>query len=143
VGEIMTEHPFNVTHDTPIEIAALKMREYRVGSLPVVDPETGGLVGIITESDIFGALIEIMGVKEKGTRLSLDLEHKPGTLAGVIEIIKEQETNMLSIVSGRSETSEDRRTIVMRLETEDATVIVDELKERGYRVSLEYQEPTG
>ena len=141
VGEIMTEHPSNVTPDTPIEIAALKMKKYKVASLPVVDPETGGLVGIITESDIFGALIEIMGVKEKGARLSLDLEHKPGALASVIEIIKRHETNMLSIVSGRSETSEDRRTIVIRLETKDAKAIADELKERGYRVSTMYEGP--
>jgi acetoin utilization protein AcuB len=135
VGEIMTEHPFNVTPDTPIEIAAMNMRNYKVASLPVVDPETGDLVGIITESDIFGALIEIMGVGEGGTRLSLDLEHKPGMLAGAIESIKEHGVNMLSIVSGPSETIGNRRTIVIRLETKDATALVRELEEKGYKVS--------
>jgi acetoin utilization protein AcuB len=135
VGEIMTEHPFNVTPDTPIEIAAMNMRNYKVASLPVVDPETGGLVGIITESDIFGALIEIMGVGEGGTRLSLDLEHKPGMLAGAIESIKEHGVNMLSIVSGPSETIGNRRTIVIRLEMKDATALVRELEEKGYKVS--------
>ncbi len=140
VGEIMTKHPFNVTPETPIEVAAMKMRKYGVASLLVVDPETGSLVGIITESDIFEALVEIMGVREGGVRLRLDLEHRPGTLAGVIEIIKEHKTNMLSIVSGRSETSEDRRTIVIRLEMKDATAIVDELKEKGYSVSATSEE---
>jgi len=119
------------------------LRKYKVASLLVVDPETGSLVGLITESDIFEALVEIMGVREGGTRLSLDLEHRPGTLAGVIEIIKEHETNMLSIVSGRSETSEDRRAIVIRLETKDATAIVDKLKEKGYRVSATSEEVEG
>jgi acetoin utilization protein AcuB len=143
VGEIMTEHPFNVTPDTHIEIAAMNMKKYKVASLPVVDPETGDLVGIITESDIFGALIEIMGVGEGGTRLSLDLEHKPGMLAGAIEIIKEHGTNMLSIVSGPSETGESRRTIVIRLETKEATAIVRELEEKGYGVSATVEEAKG
>jgi acetoin utilization protein AcuB len=143
VGEIMTEHPFNATPDTPVEIAAMNMRQYRVASLPVVDPETGSLVGIITESDIFAALIEIMGVQEKGTRLSLDLEHKPGILAGVTEIVKNHKANIISVVSCPSEKSEHRRTVVIRLESEDVMAIVRELEEKGYRVSTTYEEIKG
>lgn len=143
VGEIMTEHPFNVTADTPIEIAAVNMRKYKVASFPVVDPETGSLVGIITESDIFEALIEIMGVKEKGTRLSLDLEHRAGVLARVTQIIKKHGANIISFVSCLSETSGDRRMVVMRLESTDATAIVKELEAKGYRVSAMLEEPKG
>lgn len=143
VGEIMTKHPFNVTPDTPIEIAAVNMRKYKVASLPVVDPETGSLVGIITESDIFEALIEIMGVKEKGTRLSLDLEHRAGVLARVTQIIKKHGANIISVVSCPSETSGDRRMMVMRLESTDATAIVRELEAKGYRVSAMLEEPKG
>jgi acetoin utilization protein AcuB len=143
VGEIMTKHPFNVTPDTPVEIAAMNMRKYRVASLPVVDPETGSLVGIITESDIFEALIEIMGVQEKGTRVSLDLENKPGILAGVTEVVKKHKANIISVVSCPSERSDDRRTVVIRLESEDVTAIVRELEEKGYGVSTTCDEPKG
>jgi acetoin utilization protein AcuB len=143
VGEIMTEHPFNVTPDTPIEVAAMNMKKCRVSSLPVVDPDTGNLVGIITESDIFGALVEIMGVKEGGARLCLDLEHKPGRLAEATQIIKEHNANMLSIISGQSESGEDRRSIVIRLETTDVTDIVRDLEERGFRVSATLEEVEG
>ena len=143
VGEIMTEHPFNVTPDTPIEIAAVNMRKYKVASLPVIDPETGSLVGIITESDIFEALIEIMGIREKGTRLSLDLEHRAGVLARVTQIIKKHGANIISFVSCSSETSGDRRMVVMRLESTDATAIVKELEAKGYRVSAMLEEPKG
>ncbi len=114
-----------------------------MASLPVVDPETGSLVGIITESDIFAALIEIMGVQEKGTRLSLDLEHKPGILAGVTEIVKNHKANIISVVSCPSERRDDRRTVVMRLDSEDVTAIVRELEEKGYGVSTTYDEPKG
>ncbi len=143
VGEIMTEHPFNVTPDTPIEVAAVNMRKYKVASFPVVDPETGSLVGIITESDIFEALIEIMGIREKGTRLSLDLEHRAGVLARVTQIIKKHGANIISFVSCPSETSGDRRMVVMRLESTDATAIVKELEAKGYRVSAMLEEPKG
>jgi acetoin utilization protein AcuB len=143
VGEIMTEHPFNVTPDTPIEVAAVNMRKYKVASLPVVDPESGGLLGIITESDIFGAFIEVMGVREKGTRLSLDLEHRAGVLARVTQIIKKHDANIISLVSCRSEISEDRRMVVMKLESRDVTAIVKELEAKGYRVLRAYEEPEG
>ena len=139
----MTEHPFNVTPDTPIEVAAVNMRKYKVASLPVIDPETGSLVGIITESDIFEALIEIMGIREKGTRLSLDLEHRAGVLARVTQIIKKHGANIISFVSCSSETSGDRRMVVMRLESTDATAIVKELEAKGYRVSAMLEEPKG
>ena len=141
VDEIMVKDPITIPPDYPVEAAIWLGKKHGIGAFPVMDD--GKLVGIITESDIFGALIEIMGVGEGGTRLSLDLEHKPGILAGAIEIIKEHGTNMLSIVSGPSETGENRRTIVIRLETKDATAIVRELEDKGYAVSATVEEAKG
>jgi acetoin utilization protein AcuB len=45
------------------------MRDY-MASAPMPVVEDGRLVGIITESDIFDAFMEIMGLNEPGTRLN-------------------------------------------------------------------------
>ena len=57
VDKVMTHNPFTMTPETPIQIAAKMMMDRKVGGLPVVDEE-GNLVGIITESDIFGMLVD-------------------------------------------------------------------------------------
>lgn len=56
VTEVMTTNLITVTPDTTIGRAAELMLEKKVSGLPVVD-ESGLLVGIITESDIFRILI--------------------------------------------------------------------------------------
>ena len=55
VGEIMTPDPFVVSPATSLHDAAKLMLEKKIGGLPVV--ENGKLVGIITESDIFRAVM--------------------------------------------------------------------------------------
>ena len=45
-----------------------------MGALPVVD--NGKLVGIITESDIFDAFIDLMGLRQTGTRVVIDVENR-------------------------------------------------------------------
>lgn len=52
VSRVMTPHPITVSPRATIGRVAELMLEHKIGSLPVLD-ETGQLVGIITESDIF------------------------------------------------------------------------------------------
>ena len=58
VAEIMTKHPISVGPMTPLAEAAQIMLQKKIGGLPVVDNNM--LVGIITESDIFRALVRLM-----------------------------------------------------------------------------------
>ncbi len=58
VRGIMTPDPVTVTPDTPIEEAARLILQHKVGGLPVVEGER--LVGIITETDLIKAFIELL-----------------------------------------------------------------------------------
>ncbi len=58
VGGIMTPNPVAVAPDTPITEAARIILEKKIGGLPVI--EDGQLVGIITETDLIEALIEML-----------------------------------------------------------------------------------
>lgn len=58
VREIMTKRLFTVTPETSIADAARLLLERQVGGLPVVQGDL--LVGIITETDILAAFVDIV-----------------------------------------------------------------------------------
>jgi len=134
VEEIMTRDVITITPDTPVEEAALLMRERKVGGLPVV--EDGKLVGIITESDIFEVMIKVMGVRKGGTRLTLELEDRPGALAEALELIKQHEVNVLSVVTCEEcPAPPGYGVVVLRLATAQADPIVKELEGAGIKIT--------
>lgn len=57
VYEVMSERPLSVTPQTSLRDAALMMIEHKIGGLPVIGT-SGDVVGIITESDMFEALVQ-------------------------------------------------------------------------------------
>jgi CBS domain-containing protein len=57
VYEVMADRPLTVTPETGLREAALLMIENKIGGLPVVS-NSGDVVGIITESDLFEALVQ-------------------------------------------------------------------------------------
>jgi acetoin utilization protein AcuB len=57
VAEVMTPQPLAVTPETSLVEAARLLHNRKIGGLPVV--EGGTVVGIITETDLLGAFIEI------------------------------------------------------------------------------------
>lgn len=56
VAEVMTHAPVTIRHGAPLEEAAERMVERRIGCLPVVD-ENGRLDGILSETDLLHALV--------------------------------------------------------------------------------------
>lgn len=60
VGQLMTAKPKTILQEATINEAAQMMLKSKVSGLPVVD-ETGKLVGIITESDIFRMVVQQWG----------------------------------------------------------------------------------
>jgi len=56
MGKLMSRKVFSVTPDAFIVHAAELMTEHKIACLPVVD-ERGGVVGIVTESDLLRMLV--------------------------------------------------------------------------------------
>ena len=64
VADVMTAEVITVTEDTSLKEAARIMADNRIGGLPV--ERKGELVGIITETDLFKAFLEMLEVQEVG-----------------------------------------------------------------------------
>lgn len=71
VEDVMTRDPVTVPPDETLERAALLMLSRRISGLPVVE---GEVIGMITETDIFRALVEVLGMHEKGARIVFPLK---------------------------------------------------------------------
>ncbi|MEB3773878.1 MAG: CBS domain-containing protein [Desulfurococcales archaeon] len=52
LSDVMTENPYYMFSDAPLREAAQLMGSKGIGHLPILDPETNKIVGIITKSDI-------------------------------------------------------------------------------------------
>ncbi len=87
VSEVMVKNVLTVTEDTPIEQAARIMADNKIGGLPVM--RDGGVVGIITETDLFKMFLELLGAREMGIRVTVLVAEKQGELAKLTKAISE------------------------------------------------------
>ncbi|HRW07078.1 MAG TPA: CBS domain-containing protein [Caldilineaceae bacterium] len=61
LNDLMTKKVLTVTPETPVQEAATLMLTHKVGGLPVLD-EGGCVIGVITETDIFRAFVELLNM---------------------------------------------------------------------------------
>jgi acetoin utilization protein AcuB len=95
VGDVMAKDVITVTEYTPLEEAARIMADNKIGSLPVMRDDK--LVGIITETDLFCIFLELLGAREKGTRLTMLVPDQKGVLATITREIAEMGGNIISL----------------------------------------------
>lgn len=83
VAQVMHRDVVTVRDDMPVTHAASLMARRAIGGLPVVDA-TGHLIGVITETDIFRAFVNVL--ESKTARPAdglLDADHAAAALASV------------------------------------------------------------
>lgn len=105
VQQLMTHEVITVSSNTPLEEAARIMADNEISGIPVVDD--GKLVGLIAETDIFKAFLEVLGARDAGIRLSVLLEKSPGKLAALTQAIFNAGGNIISIGSFYGQNSEN------------------------------------
>jgi len=129
VRDAMAKNPVTIDEDSLLEEAAVIMRQERIGTLPVV--ANGKLVGIITESDIFDAFIDLLGFKTFGSRITVEAKDIPGALAEIAEVFKSLGINITHIAAYRGEGTSD---VVIRSDAFDTSDIEKNLLMRGYKI---------
>lgn len=88
VKDIMTANVKAVRENEIIEMAAYHMYFHDLDALPVVN-EKGELVAIVTQNDVFRTLVSLMGLRAKGTRLTIEVPDRAGVLAEITGIVKD------------------------------------------------------
>jgi acetoin utilization protein AcuB len=133
VCDVMTTNVVTVAPGTPIDEAARLMLQHRIGSLPVLRGED--LVGIITETDMLQALVELMGIHAERTRLELVLEERAGAFVDICRIIQDQGGDIASVITATAtHRGEQKKVMVFRLEGVSSDVLVRQLEADGHTV---------
>ena len=106
VKKVMSNPVITVTPDTPIEEAARIMADNKIGGVPVL--EDGKLLGIITETDVFKILLELLGARVPGLRVTLEVREGKGVLARLTKAISDLGANIISLVTFSGDAPGDR-----------------------------------
>lgn len=112
VREAMGSRLLTIAPDASVEEAALLMLEENIGCLPVVAGET--LAGIISDRDIFRALVDISGVRHGGHRICVTIADRPGTVKEVADIIRKHGFHLRGIMTSYEGVAEGFRRAVIR-----------------------------
>ncbi len=130
VQNIMIKNVVTISADSVLEEAAVLMKEKNVSSLPVL--EGNRLAGIITESDIFKAMIEIFGFTYSGVRITISVKDEIGILWRVAKKISDMNLNIISIVITRPE--EGKGKIILRVQTDDLNLVRNSFEQEGLEI---------
>ena len=95
---IMTAKPITVKPTDTVEQAALIMLDNKVGGLPVVN-DSGKLVGIISDHDVFKALVDITGARLGGLQFAIELPDQPGTARPLFDLLRAHNARLLSVLT--------------------------------------------
>ena len=136
ISDIMTKKPVTVSPETPIEKAAAVMLEKRVEGLPVIDAK-GVLVGILTEGDVFRALVDITGAGKKRTRVNLVIPDRAGSIREVADTVRAQGGTIFSILTSTLKVPAGKRELVMRVEGSTPAALRAELAKTWADVAIE------
>ncbi|MDD3815541.1 MAG: CBS domain-containing protein [Desulfocapsaceae bacterium] len=132
VEAYMTHNPITAGPMDPLEDIALSMRKNKIGGIPIL--EDGTLVGIITESDIFRALTEILGAGRNGARVEMKISHSSKELFQIVKLCKQFDI-AITAISIYQNFSPEHDLLTVRLDGEELDGLIDAFWESGCQIN--------
>lgn len=126
VAEAMRRDPLYVAPDDTIEKAALIMHDRRVGCLPVV-AAGGAVVGILTQEDVFEALVTVTGCRSDTVRFQMTISDEPGSIKLVTDRVRAHGLKLTSILTTYQGVAAGKRELILRV-AGDTAALEKELK---------------
>ena len=128
--DLMIKKPITVEPDNDIEIAAQLIYKHKIGGIPVV--KKNKLVGIITESDILRAFIDMMGILTASSRIDVVIKDEPGSFRKALQIINDNGGDIINVGMTAQQTS--KRIYYFRLSVCKTDIIKKALEDSGFEV---------
>jgi acetoin utilization protein AcuB len=134
VREIMHSDPITVSpEDSVMEVVSMGHQK-GIGAFPVVD--RGRLVGIVSETEIFRAVMHLFGDKDTDSfvvLVNVRLKERVGAMSRIASVVEGQNVPVLGMFSLPHRRTQGNR-LYMRLHTSDPSKVVQALTEAGYKV---------
>ena len=134
VKEIMEKHLITVKPEMTVEEAISLSQENKVGALIVL--EDGRVVGILTTNDVFYKIVnKVLGIRSPGSRIEVSQAGEGKALEEVISCVNKHGLKIITL-HVIPPTENGKNDLVVHVDSEDASKVVDELKGKGYEVTL-------
>ncbi|MGZ3397074.1 MAG: CBS and ACT domain-containing protein [Isosphaeraceae bacterium] len=137
VSEVMNGDPMTAEAADPVEDVAFRMRQRKIGCLPVMDD--GQLIGIITGLDLLDALLRMTGVDKPSGRLEVRLPDHPGELARLTSFLSHRDLNVHSILTYPE--SRDSLRAVLRIGSIEIRALANDLRLADFEVLWPPEKP--
>ena len=104
-----------------------------IGGFPVVD-EQRRLVGIITETQIARAMLQLFGTEDRNEIITLEnVDLQPGTFGKIVTVVEKLGINILSMFSLPRRTTDLLR-VYIRIKSGQREEAIRELTKAGYEI---------
>lgn len=130
LSDLMINDPITLRPDEDLEVAARLIYKYKISGIPVI--ENRRVVGIITESDILRAFIDMMGILSASSRLDVVMKDAPDAFRDALEIINDCGAEIINV--GMSARQVSKRIYFFRLTACKTRRIKEALEDAGYEV---------
>jgi len=124
LSDLMIKRPITVEPNEDIEIAAQQIYKHKISGIPVV--KNTKLVGIITETDILRAFINMMGILTASSRIDVIIGDEPDSFRTALQIINDAGGDIINV--GMTAEQDGKRLYYFRLTACKMDV------SKGYRV---------
>ncbi len=133
VKDLMKKNVITVSpEDTAID-AIVRGVEKGIGGFPVVDGQ-GHLVGIITETQIARAMLQLFGTEGRNEIITLEnVDLQPGTFGKIVNLVEKLGINIMSMFSLPRRTTDLLR-VYIRIKSGQREEAIQELKKAGYEI---------
>ena len=125
VKDVMTPSPITLNGDDSLEKAVVIMLESKISGLPVTDNK-GQLIGLLSETDVLRGFIHSTGIKDGAVQYVFDLLDQPGSVTKVIEILRDHNTRVVSILTSFDDAPKGKKRVAIRI-TADSEKTIDEV----------------
>lgn len=114
VNEMMTKDPVTVPFDYTLEETAEVLLSHKISGAPVVDHEKN-VIGVITEKDLFRALMSLASLEKRGIQFAFQIEDRPGSIKEVADIFRNYGGRIASIMSSSDFAQSGYRNVYFRV----------------------------
>ncbi len=112
IKSVMSKPVVTIQANHTVDEAAAIMLQKGISGLPVIN-KMGVLEGIITKSDVFRCFVSFTGVSKKGQIFAFRLHDRPGIIQTIIDIIRESNGRLCSIMTAYDDIDQGVRTVFL------------------------------
>ncbi len=133
IDSIMTRDPICIPFDRTIDETAEILLENKISGAPVIDGMEN-FIGVITQTDVFKALISLTGNREQSVQFGLVVPDSKNAIKEIDDTLRYHGGRVISILTSDDNLPEGYRKVFLRMSGIDRLrmeVITEELQGKG------------